>query len=242
MIENKKYKHIQLGKGDVGRYVLLPGDPFRTDRIASFFDEPKLVAHNREHKTWTGKLDGVPVAVTSTGMGGPSAAIAAEELIRCGADTLIRVGTAGAVRSDEDYDRYAGVIVTGSVRDEGTTLQYVPAGYPAMANRQVVAALAEAAAQTGLHYAEGLSHSKDSFYGELDPACSPVEARLRRRCEAWQKGNVLCSEMECAALFVVASVRGCRAGAIMNWGDMDKTIQIACDALRRLIAADREKK
>ena len=151
MIENKKYKHIQLGKGDVGRYVLLPGDPFRTDRIASFFDEPKLVAHNREHKTWTGKLDGVPVAVTSTGMGGPSAAIAAEELIRCGADTLIRVGTAGAVRSDEDYDRYAGVIVTGSVR-------------------------------------------------------------------------------------------GCRAGAIMNWGDMDKTIQIACEARRRLIAADRETK
>ena len=239
-METEKCKHIQLGKGDVGRYVLLPGDPFRTDLIASYFDEPKLVAHNREHKTWVGKLDGVPVAVTSTGMGGPSTAIAVEELIRCGADTFIRVGTAGAVQSDEDYERYAGVIVTGSVRDEGTTLQYVPAGYPAMANRHVVEALARAAARTGLPYEEGLSHSKDSFYGELDPACSPVEARLRRRWEAWQKGNVLCSEMECSTLFVVAAVRGCRAGAIMNWGDMDKTIRIACDALRSLIAADRE--
>lgn len=79
--------HIHLRKGDIGRYVLLPGDPFRTDLIATYFDEPKLIAHNREHKTWVGKLDGVPVAVTSTGMGCPSAAIALEELIKCGADT-----------------------------------------------------------------------------------------------------------------------------------------------------------
>lgn len=237
-MESEKYKHIQMGKGDVGRYVLLPGDPFRTDLIARYFDEPQLVAHNREHKTWIGKLDGVPVAVTSTGMGGPSAAIAVEELIRCGADTFIRVGTAGPVRCPEDCDRYDGVIVTGSVRDEGTTVQYVPIEYPAIANRHVVEALVQAAARKGLHYAEGISQSKDSFYGELDPACSPEQARLLQRWEAWQKSGVMCSEMECAALFVVAALRGCRAGAIMNWGDMDKTIQTACDAIRLLIAAD----
>ncbi len=97
-LEKGMMYHIRLKKGDVGRYVLLPGDPFRTDLIATYFDEPKLIAHNREHKTWVGKLDGVPVAVTSTGMGCPSAAIALEELIKCGADTFIRVGTAGRVR------------------------------------------------------------------------------------------------------------------------------------------------
>ena len=238
MHEGDKLYHIQVAKGEVGRYVLLPGDPFRTDRIARFFDEPRLIAHNREHKTWAGKLDGVPVAVTSTGMGGPSAAIAIEELIKAGADTFIRVGTAGPLRRPEDCDEYDGVIVTGSVRDEGATLHYVPEGYPALADRHVVAALSDAARAAGLRYLEGVSHSKDSFYGEMEPASSPVEARLLRRWEAWQKAGVLCSEMECAALFVVASIRGCRAGAIMNWGDMDRTIQVACDALRRLIAAD----
>ena len=118
--------HIRIKKGDIGRYVLLPGDPFRTDLIASYFDEPELIAHNREHKTWIGKLDGVPVAVTSTGMGCPSAAICLEELIKCGADTFIRVGTAGRV-CDAAFDpTLDGVINNAAVRDEGTTIHYIP--------------------------------------------------------------------------------------------------------------------
>ena len=167
MTEDGRMYHIHCKEGDVGRYVLLPGDPFRTDLIASYFDDAKLVAHNREHKTWTGTLNGVKVSVTSTGMGCPSAAIAVEELIRCGADTLIRVGTAGRV-CDKAFDpTLDGVINTAAVRDEGTTIHYIPVEYPAVADRHVVAALADAAAKLGYHFAEGITQSKDSFYGEV---------------------------------------------------------------------------
>lgn len=236
--ENGLMYHIHIKKGDIGRYVLLPGDPFRTDLIASYFDDPKLIAHNREHKTWTGTLDGVPVAVTSTGMGCPSTAIAVEELIKAGADTFIRIGTAGTVRDSADSERYDGVVVTAAVRDEGTTLHYIPIEYPAVADRHIVDALARAARARGLNFAEGISQSKDSFYGEVEPDRSPVGERLKGRWKAWQRGNVMCSEMECAALFVISSIRGTRASAIMNWGDMNETIQTACDAIRLLIKQD----
>lgn len=232
--------HIKVTPGEIGRYVFLPGDPFRTDLIASFLDNPQLVAHNREHKTWTGSLDGEQVSVTSTGMGCPSTAIAVEELIMAGADTFIRIGTAGPVRDREDCNRYSGTIVTGAVRDEGTTTHYIPIEYPAVADRHVVAALSGAAQARSLCYAEGISQSKDSFYGEIDPDCSPVGVQLKERWTAWQRGNVVCSEMECAALFILSSIRGKRAGAIMNWGDMNQTIQIACDAVRCLMEQDRE--
>lgn len=237
-LDSKKQYHTQLEVGDVGRYVFLPGDPFRTDLIASFLDDAKLVAHNREHKTWTGTLDGVKVSVTSTGMGCPSTAIAVEELIKVGADTFIRIGTAGPLKDPSDPEKYDGVIVSGAVRDEGTTLHYVPEGYPAVADRHIVAALAKAASEHGLNYLEGFSQSKDSFFGEIDPDSSPVSARLKERWEAWVRGNVACSEMECAALFVISTIRGKRASAIMNWKDMNKTIQVACDAVRLLIKED----
>ena len=171
--ENSRLYHIQVEPGEVGRYVFLPGDPFRTDLIASFLDDAKLIAHNREHKTWTGYLSGEKVSVTSTGMGCPSTAIAVEELIKAGADTFIRIGTAGPVRNREDSSRFDGVVVTGAVRDEGTTIHYIPIEYPAVADRHVVAALAQAAQAAGLNFAEGISQSKDSFYGEVNPACSP---------------------------------------------------------------------
>lgn len=230
--------HIKMKKGDVGRYVFLPGDPFRTDYIASFLDDAKLVAHNREHKTWTGYLDGVKVSVTSTGMGCPSAAICVEELIKIGADTFIRIGTAGPVRSPEDAVKYDGAICTAAVRDEGTTVHYIPIEYPAVADRHVVAALAEAAKAKGLNYLEGITQSKDSFYGEVDPNSSPSGDRLKERWKAWQMGNVVASEMEAAAIFVISSIRKKRAGAIMNWGNMADTIQVACDAVRLLIKQD----
>ena len=204
--------HIHLKKGDIGRYVLLPGDPFRTDLIATYFDEPKLIAHNREHKTWVGKLDGVPVAVTSTGMGCPSAAIALD-----------------------------GVINTAAVRDEGTTIHYIPIEYPAVADRHVVDALAVAAKNLGYHYAEGITQSKDSFYGQHEPENMPAESRLKERWEAWRRGNVMTSEMEAAALFVISSIRGCRAASIMSFVDMKKTVEVARDALKILIRQDAAK-
>ena len=171
--EGKTY-HVRVGKGDIGRYVLLPGDPFRTDLIASYFDDAKLVAHNREHKTWTGTLNGVPVSVVSTGMGCPSTAICLEELIACGADTFIRVGTAGRV-CDRAFDpTLDGVINTAAVRDEGTTKHYIPIEYPAVADRHVVAALADSAKQLGYNFIEGITQSKDSFYGQHEPENRPV--------------------------------------------------------------------
>ncbi len=230
--------HVHLKKGDVGRYVLLPGDPFRTDLMATFLENAKLVAHNREHKTWTGKLNGVPVSIVSTGMGCPSTAICVEELIAAGADTFIRVGTAGRVCEAAQDPEIEGAINTAAVRDEGTTIHYIPIEYPAVADRHVVAALAEAAEKMDYKYIEGITQSKDAFYGEMEPHTMPNEARLKRRWEAWRKGNVVCSEMESAAIFIISSIRGCRAASIMNFKDLNKTIAVACEAIKILIEKD----
>ena len=238
--EGKQY-HICCGKGDIGKYVLLPGDPFRTDIIAKHFDDPVLVAHNREHKTWTGTLNGEKVSVTSTGMGCPSAAIAVEELIHCGAEVFIRIGTCGRVCPESYDESLEGVIITGSVRDEGTTVHYVPIEYPAMADRHVTDALARACAEKGYKFAEGIAQSKDSFYGQHEPENMPAESRLKERWEAWRRGNVMTSEMEAAALFVISSIRGCRAASIMSFVDMKKTIEVARDALKILIKQDAAK-
>ena len=237
--EGRQY-HIKCKKGDVGRYVLLPGDPFRTDIIARHFDDPKLVAHNREHKVWTGTLLGEKVTVASTGMGCPSTAIAVEELIHCGAECFIRVGTCGKVCDASFDESLSGVVITGAVRDEGTTIHYVPIEYPAIANRHVVDALSRAAKARGFNFAEGIAQCKDSFYGQHDPDSMPVSARLHERWEAWRKAGVMASEMETAALFVIASIRGVRAGAVMAYFAMnDETIEMACDAIRILIEQDR---
>ncbi|MDR1540517.1 MAG: nucleoside phosphorylase [Clostridiales bacterium] len=239
--EGKQY-HICCKPGDIGRYVLLPGDPFRTDLIASFLEDAKLVAHNREHKTWTGTLNGTRVSVASTGMGGPSAAIAVEELIHCGADAFIRIGTAGRVCEASRDESLDGVIVTGSVRDEGATLHYIPVEYPAIASRQIVAALSASAAKLNLNFAEGIAHSKDSFYGQHDPDSMPSSARLMERWEAWKRAGVMCSEMETAALFIVSSIRGCRAGAVMSFKSMEDSIRLACDAMSAIISEDLKKR
>lgn len=236
--EGRQY-HIACKKGEIGRYVLLPGDPFRTDIIAGYLDNAVLIAHNREHKTWTGTLKGVKVSVTSTGMGCPSTAIALEELIHCGADTFIRVGTAGRISDESMDEKIDGAVITGAVRDEGTTIHYIPIEYPAIADRHIVAALSEAAKKSGCHYVEGLAQSKDSFYGQHDPESMPAAARLAERWEAWKRGNVMASEMETAALFIISSIRGCRAGAVMAYESMrNSTIEIACEAIKSLIELD----
>ena len=233
--------HIHCKPGDIGRYVLLPGDPFRTDIIARHLDNPKLVAHNREHKVWTGTLDGEKVTVASTGMGCPSTAIAVEELIHCGAECFIRVGTCGKVCDASFDESLSGVIITGSVRDEGTTVHYVPIEYPAIADRHVIDALSIAAKQSGFNFAEGIAQCKDSFYGQHDPDSMPNSDRLHQRWEAWRKSNVMASEMETAALFIISSIRGARAGAVMAYSSMnDETIEMACNAIRILIKRDRE--
>ena len=240
--EGNQY-HICCKKGDIGKYVLLPGDPFGTDIIAKHFDNPVLVAHNREHKTWTGTLLGEKVSVTSTGMGCPSAAIAVEELIHCGAEVFIRVGTCGRVCPESYDESLEGVIITGSVRDEGTTVHYVPIEYPAMADRHVTDALARACQAKGYKFAEGIAQSKDAFYGQHDPDGMPNCERLHQRWKAWEMSGVMASEMETAALFIVSSIRGAKAGAIMAYGSMnDHTIELACDAIRLLIEEEKRGK
>ena len=168
---NRQY-HIQVAKGEVGRYVILPGDPKRCVKIAQYFDNPVLIADNREYITYTGTLDGVKVSVTSTGIGGPSASIAMEELYRCGADTFVRIGTCGGMQTEIKSGDI--VIATAAVRMEGTSREYAPIEYPAVANLDVTNALVEAAKEKGFIYHTGVVQSKDSFYGQHEPEAMPA--------------------------------------------------------------------
>lgn len=257
MFKDNAMFHLMLRKGDVGRYVLLPGDPGRCHKIASYFDNPRLVAENREFRTYTGTLLGEKVSVTSTGIGCPSTAIAVEELAALGADTFIRVGTAGGIQPDI----YPGdvAIITAAIRDEGTTSQYMPVEFPAVADLDVVMALKEGAQRAGVRYHLGITHSKDSFYGEMQPQRMPVGQRLLERWQAWKMGGAICSEMECAAIFIICSILKKRASGVMLVADspavkqspegasglgsalpdIDRAIRTAVEGVKILIEQDR---
>lgn len=249
--------HIQLKPGDAGRYVLLPGDPGRSEKIARYFDNPQFIASNREYVTYSGTLLGEKVSVTSTGIGCPSTAIAVEELIAVGADTFIRVGTSGGMQPFIKTGDVA--VVTGAIRDEGTTLHYMPVDFPAVAHVDVALALAEGARRANLPYHLGISQSKDSFYGEIDPGRMPVSERLLEHWKAWKMGGAICSEMEAAVIFILASIHRKRAGGVMLMGgyidapsreteeeemamfDVTRAIRVAIEGLKVLIERDRSK-
>ena len=178
-----KLYHIQVAPGEVGRYVILPGDPKRCEKIAEHFDNPVLVADNREFVTYTGTLDGVKVSVTSTGIGGPSAAIALEELKRCGADTFLRVGTCGGIQLNVRGGDL--VIATGAIRAEGTSREYAPIEYPAVADYSVITAMKTAADGLGCVSHLGVVQCKDSFYGQHEPEYKPVGYDLQNKWNAW---------------------------------------------------------
>lgn len=253
--EEKQY-HIQTKKGDVGKYVILTGDPKRCESIAKYFDEAVLVADNREYVTYTGKLDGTKVSVTSTGIGGPSAAIAMEELVMSGADTFIRIGTSGGM----DLDVKSGdvVIANGAIRMEGTSREYAPIEFPAVADFRVTTALVKAAERLGTKSHVGVVQCKDSFYGQHSPETKPVGYRLISKWNAWLQMGCKASEMESAALFIVADYLKVRAGSVLlvlanqereKRGmdnpvvrDTDRAIKIAVEAMRILIKEDREQK
>ena len=248
---NRQY-HIQVAKGEVGRYVILPGDPKRCVKIAQYFDNPVLIADNREYITYTGTLDGVKVSVTSTGIGGPSASIAMEELYRCGADTFVRIGTCGGMQTEIKSGDI--VIATAAVRMEGTSREYAPIEYPAVANLDVTNALVEAAKEKGFIYHTGVVQSKDSFYGQHEPEAMPVAYELINKWEAWKRMGCLASEMESAALFIVAGKLRARMGSCLlvlanqereKLGlenpvvhDTDMAIRVAVEAIRRMIKED----
>jgi uridine phosphorylase len=243
--------HIKMKKGDVGRYVFLPGDPGRSEKIAQYFDDPHFVASNREYVTYTGTVLGEKVSVTSTGIGCPSTAIAVEELCMIGADTFIRVGTSGGMQPDIVPGELA--IITAAIRDEGTTLHYMPPEFPAVADVDIVLALREAAKKLGNPYRLGISQSKDSFYGQHQPARMPVSERLQERWKAWKMGGAICSEMEAASIFILSSIYRKRAGGIMLIGanqeskdpnaghvnELDALLKTAIEAVKIMIVKDR---
>lgn len=210
--ENRMY-HIAMKPGDVGRYVILPGDPKRCEKIARHFDNPVLVADNREYVTYTGLLDGERVSVTSTGIGGPSAAIALEELVRIGADTFVRVGTSGGM--DKKVMGGDVVIASGAIRMDGTGREYAPIEFPAVADHEVVCALVDASKKLNQKYHVGVVQCKDSFYGQHDPGRMPVSYELENKWRAWIRAGALTSEMESATLFVVASFLRVRLGSVL---------------------------
>lgn len=251
---NKEY-HIGVGKGDVGEYVILPGDPKRCAKIAKHFDNPVLVGDSREYVTYTGTLDGVKVSVTSTGIGGPSASIAMEELVKCGAKTFIRVGTCGGI----DINVKGGdlVIATGAIRFEGTSKEYAPIEFPAVADLDVINALVSAAKNLDKTYHTGVVQCKDAFYGQHRPETLPNSHELLNKWDAWVRLGTKASEMESAALFIVASYLGVKCGSVflavanqerarlglenIQVHDTEGAIEVAVEAIRELIKADAKK-
>lgn len=245
--------HIRLKQGDVGKYVLLPGDPGRCEIIARSFDGAVKIAQNREYVTYTGTLLGEKVSVTSTGIGGPSTAIAVEELSMVGADTFIRVGTSGAMHPKVIPGDLA--IVTAAIRDEGTSRQYMPVEFPAVADIDVTLALRDAAQKLQWSSHLGISQSKDSFYGEVEPDRQPIASQLNARRQAWIAGGAICSEMEAATVFVVSSILHKRAGGVMlivgsqsgehateaHGGVLDRLISTGVEAIELLIERDRHR-
>ena len=254
MTQRKEQYHIGLSAGEAGRYCILPGDPGRCEAIAAHFDGGHFVRSNREFTTWAGTLDGESVSVVSTGIGGPSAAIAMEELHETGVDTFIRIGTCGGIRLDVKSGDV--VVATGAVRMEGTGREYAPIEFPAVPDFTVTRALADSAAELGYPCKVGVVQCKDSFYGQHSPGRMPVSCELEQKWEAWKRLGVLASEMESAALFTVAAALGVRCGSCFHviWNqerekagldqaenhDTESAVRVAVAALRRLIRQDKE--
>ena len=244
--------HIKCREGETGEYCILPGDPGRCEKIAAYFDDPKQLSFNREYNIYTGKLCGVPVSVCSTGIGGPSTAIAIEELFACGTKNFIRIGTCGGI----NLKVCAGdaVIASGAIRFEGTSREYAPLEFPAVPDYDILSALVDAAKASGTPYHVGVVQCKDSFYGQHSPSRMPISNELEAKWEAWKRLGVLASEMESAALFTVCAALGAKAGSVFStvWNqerfaagldngaaenhDTDSAIRIAIEAIKLLIA------
>ncbi len=255
MQEMELQYHIRCKQGDVGRYVFLPGDPGRCEAIAQYFDDPVHVGMNREYNIWNGKLLGQTVTVCSTGIGGPSASIAMEELVACGAHTFIRVGTCGGIAMDVLPGDV--IVATGSIRYEHTSLEYAPIEFPAVADFDVTAALKAAGEDLGYRVHTGVVQCKDAFYGQHTPERSPVYYDLLQKWESWKRLGVKASEMESSALFVVASALGVRCGSCFHavWNqerekaglempmteDTTAAIRVGIQAMKRIIAQDLKK-
>lgn len=251
----KKQYHIAALPKDIGKYCILPGDPARCEKIADYLDGATHLGMNREFNIYNGYLCGEKVTVCSTGIGGPSTAIAVEELAACGANTFIRVGTCGGISLDVRSGDL--VIASGAVRQDGTSHEYAPPEFPAVPSTDALFSLVSAAEEIGASYHTGIVQSKDSFYGQHSPARMPIADELCRKWTAWKRLGVLASEMEASTLFTVGASLGLRCGAVFScvWNqerysagydseqdenhDTDLAIRIAVSAVKSMIAKDR---
>ncbi len=257
MLDTKsKQYHIGVSAGDIGKYCILPGDPGRCEKIAKHLEDPYHVGTNREYNIWNGTLLGETVTVCSTGIGGPSTAIAVEELAACGAHTMIRVGTCGGISLDVCSGDI--VIASGAVRQDGTSREYAPLEFPAVASADVLFALIGSAKTLGLTYHAGVVQSKDSFYGQHSPARMPIAGELEAKWTAWKRLGVLASEMEASTLFTVGTSLGLHTGAVFMsvWNqerflagldtndneehDTERAIITAVEAIKELIRAKKD--
>ncbi len=249
-----KQYHIALSEEHSAKYAIIPGDPGRVEKIAAFLDDAKQVGNNREYNSYLGYLDGEKVLVVSTGIGGPSCAICVEELARIGVDTFIRVGTCGGM---QPYVKPGDVVIsTGAIRQDGTSREYMPIEFPAVADFFVTSALYNAAQNLGYDNHVGVVQAKDSFYGQHSPESMPTAPDLLAKWDAWKQGGCLASEMEGATLFIVSAARGLRSGGVFHcvWNqevsqsampkdrkeDTSCAIKTAIEALRILIKKDKE--
>ncbi len=255
MLQEKNTQfHLNIKHGDVGKYCILTGDPGRCESIASQLDKPYHVSYNREYNIWNGFLDGTLITVCSTGIGGPSTAIAVEELAACGVTAFIRVGTCGGISTNVCAGEL--VIASGAVRQDGTSHEYVPPEFPAVSDTSLLLALCEAAKERKQSFHTGVVQSKDSFYGQHSPERMPTSCALNQKWQAWKRLGVLASEMESSTLFTVGASLGVRCGAVFMciWnqeryaagletdGDecMDTlpAIKVAIEAMRKIIARE----
>lgn len=238
--------HIRCDPKEISRYVFVPGSHDRAKKIAAHFDNVYTVSESRGYLVYSGEVDGIHMTVSSTGMGGPSTAIAIEELGHMGADTFIRVGSCGTL---QDYVTCGdNVIATGTFRDGGTANDYLPIYFPAVADFYLTTAMVEAARDLGLKAHVGLGTAGDAFYAPRDPA----------KRELLKQAGVVSAEMESDTLFIVAALRGWRAGGIYTsdgtnketkpvWGEEDfkrgeqEGIRIAIEGMKRMALADAAK-
>lgn len=252
---HEKQYHINVAPGDVGKYCIIPGDPGRCEKIASLLEDPHHVSTNREYNIWNGKLAGETVTVCSSGIGGPSTAIAVEELFACGVTTFIRVGTCGGISLNVKSGDV--VIASGAVRQDGTSREYAPIEFPAVADCDVLFALREAARELGYPTHAGVVQAKDSFYGQHSPSRMPTSSDLLEKWEAWKRLGVLASEMESGTLFTVASYLGAKSGSVFScvWNqerynagldtgddeqhDTERAIKVAIKAIEKLIESEK---
>lgn len=241
--------HIGLTMSDIenAKYAILPGDPGRVSKIARMMDSYKPLAVNREFTSCLGSINNEKVLIISTGIGGPSTAICVEEIYRLGIKNIIRVGTCGGMQKDVDPGDL--IIASSAIRQEGTTKEYAPIEFPAVANIDILNSLKASADKLGYKYHVGVVQSKDSFYGQHSPETMPISYELKNKWDAWIKAGCLASEMETAALYVVSQVRGIKACSILSviWNqekndvkesnnfDVDREIKVTVEAIKMLI-------